>query len=126
LTAPLLVLVVFGSLDVGQYINVSQAVSNASRMGARLAARQATTSAETVETEIEEYLAAIGVPADAVTVTVRDEDGDAVTGNGLAAIRSGDAISVQVSVDFADVRRVSFLAFLNEASNASLATMRRE
>jgi Flp pilus assembly protein TadG len=56
LTAPLLALTVLGALEVGQYINVSQSVCNASRIGARLASRQDTKSTATVVSDVEDYL----------------------------------------------------------------------
>jgi Flp pilus assembly protein TadG len=41
IVAPLLVLLLLGAIDLGQYVNVYQKVSDASRAGARIAAMRA-------------------------------------------------------------------------------------
>lgn len=126
LTAPLLALIFLGSMEVGQYINVSQSVCNASRIGARLAARRATSSVADVETHIEEYLDANGIPEESVSVHVIDEDGNTLEENELAAIPSGEGVSVRVEVEFALIRNIRFLNRLDGASNTSVTTMRRD
>ena len=77
--SPLLFLLVMGAIDVGQFVNVSQTVSDASREGARLAAQNEMTSSSAIENVVLEYLedsfphvsaAAIGT-ACRVTITER-------------------------------------------------------
>jgi Flp pilus assembly protein TadG len=126
LTAPLLVLMLLGALEVGQYIHVSQSVCNASRIGARLAARQETDDVETIVSEVEDYLDANGIPPASITVTVTNEDGTSISGTGLSDVESGQSVSVQVEVEFAFIRSVNFLNHLDGASNNSITTMRRD
>ena len=126
LTAPILFLAVFGALEVGQYINVSQSVCNASRMGSRLAARQATTTTQTVVTKVQDYLVANGIPKAGISVSVLDSAGKKISGTDLSKIASGDRIAVQVDVQFSFVRHVSLLKSLNGAANSSTTSMRRE
>lgn len=126
LTAPLLVLAIFAAVEVGQYVNIAQAVCNASRIGARVASRQSTITTATVDTEVKDYLASNGIPRNGITVTVRNSAGVILSGATLASVTSGDRVTVTVSVQFSVVRRVSFLSSLNGASNTSKTTMRRE
>ncbi len=126
LTAPLLLLVVFGSIDVGQFINVAQAVSNASRVGARVASRNDSVSVENIKNEVKDYLLASGIPKNSVTVTVLNSSGTELSAKALSAIPSGSAVSVKVNVNFSRIRRASFLMSLNDAENSSKSTMRRE
>jgi Flp pilus assembly protein TadG len=126
LTAPLLALFALAAIEVGQFINVSQAVCNASRIGARIAARADSTTTDTIQTDVESYLVANGIPAESVTLTVTDHTGAEVSGTALASIESGDSVSVQVDVEFALIRSLSFLSWLDGASNTSKTTMRRE
>lgn len=126
LTAPLLALLLLGALEVGQYIHVSQSVCNASRIGARLAARQDTDDVQTIVSEIEDYLDANGIPPASISVTVTDADGTTISGTGLSDVDSGQSISVQVEVEFAFIRNVHFLNHLDGASNTSITIMRRD
>ena len=54
--APLLTLLVLGAIDVGQYANVYQKVSDASRAGARFAVRYETQNTSAVEAAVRTYL----------------------------------------------------------------------
>jgi Flp pilus assembly protein TadG len=126
LTAPLLALFALGAIEVGQFINVSQSVCNASRVGARIAARLDTATTTTVTSDVEAYLSANGIPTNSVTVTLTDNAGATVSGAALASVASGESISVQVEVEFALVRSLSFLSWLDGAANTSTTTMRRE
>lgn len=126
LTVPLLLLVVFGSIDVGQFINVAQAVSNASRVGARVASRNDCVSVDTVKNEVKDYLLANGIPKKSITVNLLNSSGTELSGNALGSVPSGSAVSVNVSVKFSAIRRASFLSILNNAANSSKSTMRRE
>lgn len=123
-TAPLLIIILFGTLDVGQFVNISQSVSNASRMGSRTASRQDTATAAAVETKVKNYLFACGIPRNGVTVTVSNDEGQQLTN--LTTIKSGDPVKVQVSVAFASTRKIKFLPDFTSAVNASTSTMRRE
>jgi Flp pilus assembly protein TadG len=54
--APLLTLLVLGAIDVGQYANIYQKVSDASREGARAAVRTQTLTTSQVNTDVMNYL----------------------------------------------------------------------
>lgn len=123
-TAPLLIIILFGTLDVGQFVNISQSVSNASRMGSRTASRQDTTTAVEVETKVKDYLFACGIPRNGVTVTVTNDNDQQLTS--LTTIKSGDPVKVRVSVAYASTRKIKFLPDFTSAVNASTSTMRRE
>ena len=81
MVSPLLVLIVLGAIDIGQFLNVSQVVDNSAREGARKAIRSSTTSVADVESVVESYLGDYfpGVSssdiASATAVTVYDEAG---------------------------------------------------
>ena len=124
LVAPLLALVTFGSIDVGNLVHVSQLVSNASREGARTASRVDIVSDDDVEDTAEDYLEGVGIDSDAVTVTVRDGNGNVVSD--LTMIASGDPVSVQVVLDYDSARWISFLDFLNALQPSSTTIMRRD
>jgi Flp pilus assembly protein TadG len=57
LTMPILIIITFGSIDVTQYMNLAQQVTNASREGARLVSRATTDSVEDVENAVLDYMA---------------------------------------------------------------------
>ena len=52
LTVPILLILLLGAIDTGQYANVYQTVSNASREGARVAARGGTFNVSAVEASV--------------------------------------------------------------------------
>ena len=54
--APLMTLLLLGAIDVGQFANVYQKVSDASRHGARVASRYGTTTTGQVEAAVMDYL----------------------------------------------------------------------
>jgi Flp pilus assembly protein TadG len=56
---PLLTLLVLGAIDVGQFANVYQKVSDASREGARAAARYGTETTSQVKSTVMSYLAEV-------------------------------------------------------------------
>lgn len=125
--APLLVLLLFGALEIGQFVNASQAVSNASREGARKATRVETTTVAEVKATVEAYLSEYGnVPSSAVSVTISDEDGEVVTDGDLSIIGSGELIWVDVSVQFDSIRWFSFFDFVHGSQIPNSTAMRRE
>lgn len=124
MTAPLLIVILFGTIDVGQFVNISQSVSNASRIGGRAASRQDTVTATAVQTKVKDYLFACGIPRDGVTVTVSNSAGQTISN--LTTVPSGSAINVRVSVSYASSRFIRFLPDLANAANTSTTTMRRE
>ncbi len=126
--SPILLILILGIIDVGQFVNVGQSVSNASREGARVAARQTTTNVSAVQTAVSDYLTDMhpNLPSSAVQVTVAVASGSPIVGAGLAAVATGSSISVQVVVQFDPVRWMNGFTFLNGRTLTKATVSRRE
>ena len=116
-----------GAIDVGQYVNVSQTVSDASREGARLAAQNETTSAADVEASVLQYInenydLSDATLSAAVTVTVTDGADNPVSD--LTTIAEGDSLKVTVEMEFDDVRWADSIV-LGDNKTLSTTTMTR-
>jgi Flp pilus assembly protein TadG len=129
--APLLALFVLGTIDVGQFANVYQKVSDASREGARVAARFGTTTTGQVEAAVMDYLEqatpneAPATLAAATTVTVSQADGTTLSGS-LTSVPSGSQLRVQVTMQFDPVRWISGISELDGSEITTTTMMRRE
>ncbi len=116
LLTPLLVVVTLGAIDVGQYINVTQTLSNASRIGARQACRDASTQTSTVVNAVRDYIAEAFPQyetadlASAIRVSVHRANGTPVVSD-LNTIPSGEQLFVRVSMQFAAVRWMGNIDF---------------
>ena len=116
--APLLVLIILGTIDVGQFVNVGQTVGNASRQGARLAARNTTLNVSEVESVVSSYLADSfpNIPAAtlnaAVQVDVSDASGTAIPGGDLTTVSTSSPVSVGVVLQFDSVSDHADVFFL--------------
>jgi len=132
IVAPLLVLLLLGAVDVGQFANVHQKVSDASRKGARQAARNDTLTTSDVRAAVMAYLeeSTPGVSAStlaaATTVTVTDADGSSIPSGDLTKIPTGSKVRVKVSLQFAPVRLVRIITGLDGSNVETTSTMRRE
>lgn len=110
---PLLFLLTLGALEIGQYVNVGQTVSEASREGARFAARNGTSTVKAVEGYVQNYInsAFAGLPtgtlAAALDVKVSDASGKPIAGGDLTSVDTGASINVEVTFDFSAVRWLS-------------------
>jgi len=130
--APLLTLLVLGAIDVGQFANVHQKVSDASREGARMAARNTTQTSSDVQAVVMDYLEKVsrGVPpatlASATTVTVTDSAGNSIAGTALGGVPSGSEIRVQVTLQFDPIRWISGVSTLDGQQITSTTIMRRQ
>ncbi len=130
--APLLTLLVLGAIDIGQYANVYQKVSDASREGARAAVRIQTLTTSQAETATRNYLQQVfpkvpsSVLASAVNVTVTNEAGGAIAGGDLTSVSSGSQVCVSVTLHFDLIRWISHLQFLNGRDVTISTMMRRE
>jgi Flp pilus assembly protein TadG len=124
---PILLLLFLGIVNVGQFVNVGQSVSNASREGARVAARQTTKDVAQVEAAVKNYLTDMhpNLPSSAVQVTVTNA-GNPIVGGNLATVAISSPISVQVVVQFDAVRWINGLAFLNGRTVTKTTFSRRE
>ena len=107
---PVMILIVIGAIDIGQFVNLSQIVNNASREGARVASRDITTSVEEVEASVREYLSDTfsGIPAEelnaAITITVSQLDGAPIAYGNLEEVESGTTLKVKVDFNFDTIR----------------------
>lgn len=125
IVVPFLAVLTLATIDVGQYVLVAQAVSNASREAARLAARYTTVSVTEVERAASDYLAE-SFPAVAVEVNVSDGLGNPIPSGDLTTIPSGSSIIVEVLFPFDALRWVNVVPLLNNSSLTTTTTVRRE
>jgi Flp pilus assembly protein TadG len=130
--APLLVLLFLGAVDMGQYANCYQKVSDAAREGARFAARFEVSDASQVETTVMEYLEdrfpgiSESTLQGASQVTLRDENGKVITGSDLGIIESGAPVEVNVRLQYNAVRWIGGLEILADRDVQITSVMRRE
>jgi Flp pilus assembly protein TadG len=113
--APLMVLLVFGMIDVGRALMVQHLLTNAARDGARAAILDGATASD-VEAQVEAYLADSSVPAATVTVTPNPLDSAAV----------GDPVTVNASVSFDSVSWLPSSWYLRGTTLEAAVVMRRE
>jgi Flp pilus assembly protein TadG len=129
---PLLALITFGAIDMGQGINMAQIVNDASREGARQATRLDVTDAGEVESAVRAFIAEAipGQSADSlsssVTVNVGDEFGTGIPAGDLTTVESGSPVSVQVVLAYDSVRWVPFLPGFAGATIETTTIMRRD
>ncbi len=132
LVTPMLVIILIGAIDVGQYVNIAQNVSNASREGARIACRNESKNVSDVENGVFEYLSNTFPQLtdeelnEALEVTVRNETGDLIVGASLAAVPSGSPISVEVSLEFDSVRWLQGVSFWTGEYGTTTTTAARQ
>ena len=128
--APLLFGLLMGAIDVGQFVNVGQTVSDASREGARLAAQNEATTSTEVELEVLNFLGSAypkistGAIATATTITVMDSADNTVTD--LTTISAGSPVKVQIDFDFDSVRWAPSVGLGNGRTLSTTTVTRRE
>lgn len=131
--SPVLVLLLLGTLDLGQFVNMGEVISNTSRITARKAARSSTLTNASVKTaaidHLDNHFAHVSRQRleDATTVTVNNGSGVALTDAQLKdVVRSGDQLVVTVSFDYAQIRWLKGgLPFLDNGTLAFTTTIRR-
>ena len=128
---PVMLILLMGAIDTGQALDVWNKVDNASRAGAREAARFDTTNSSEVDAAVLACLTSSfpGVSSSdlssGLTVTTRDGNGNLLTN--LAGVASGAPITVQVTLDYDTVRWVKTLKKFISKNNVTTTTqMRRE
>jgi Flp pilus assembly protein TadG len=132
LLLPMLIAVTFGAVDVAQYINLSQIVSNASREGALVASDFDTLTLQEVEDAVTDYLHDCHPrlsPADlaaAVTIEVQDADNQAIAPMDLASVPAGDPLLVRVAFDFSAIRWLTGPDYWDDNIKTSQTFCRRE
>jgi Flp pilus assembly protein TadG len=105
---PLIMALLFGTIEVGRLIEIQQIMSNAAREGGRQASTGQLTNAQ-VQQVILDYLTAASIPTANATVTVTN-----LTSSGVDALRAAqmDQFQVNVSLPFSDVRWVALNWFV--------------
>lgn len=132
IVAPLLIILVLGAIDVGEFANVCQKVSDASREGARIAVQNETRTYSQVSAGVTNYLhdAFPQVPpailSSAVSVVVSDATGSSIAGGDLTTIASGAQIRVTVNLQYDFVRWINHLPLLDGKAVVATSVMRRE
>lgn len=121
--APVFFLFVLGIIEYGRMVMVYQMITNASRMGARLAVIEDAVKA-TVESQVDQQLADSGINGATVTAWARDKDTGA--DKGFADLVTGDAVGVTVSVTFDQVSWLPSPMFLGGRDLTATTQMRRE
>ena len=124
---PIFLMLVFGILEVGRIVMVSQLVTEASRVACRLAVLTGVTATD-VTNEAKTFLTAGGIPTSAVTVTIT---GQTAAGGpidqtiNLATIQEGLAVCVRVQVNYAQAAWIPPTQFAVPTVSAS-TVMRKE
>jgi len=115
LVAPVMILLVFGMMDVGRALMVQHLLTNAARDGARAATLDGST-ADDVESQVAQYLADSSVRGATVTVAP----------NPLDSAGSGDPVTVTARVSFDSVSWLPSSWYLGGATLQAAVVMRRE
>ena len=129
--SPLLMLLLLAAIDVGQYANVGQVVSNASRIGARTAVRNDTADTSSVEAAVRTYIAenypnvSAGAISSAASINVSGGTGP-ISGGALSSQAEGSSITVTVSLQFDTVRWLNGITSLGGRTITASTLMRRE
>lgn len=132
ITVPLLSLLAFGIVEYSQYTHAAQVVSNASRRGARFAARNETASAAMVQNYVRDYITGSfgNLTAEAgntaITVNVADGAGATILNGDLSATNSGTPVTVNVSLAFEAVRVLPHFGALDQKVIQTSTIARRE
>ncbi len=127
----MLVLLLLGTIDLGQFINISEVISNTSRIAARKAVRNDTAAVADVKTAAVDHLAnhfstvSRTKLENATTVTIKNAGGTTITGTGLKTFPSQQDLVVQVTFNYSSLRWVNGIGFLNGKSLTCTTTMRR-
>lgn len=132
IVAPLLTLLVLGAVDLGQFANVHQMVSDASREGARVAAQYDTILVSEVKAAVLQYLEDAFPNTDASTIASATQvitttgTGGAITSGDLTTVGTGAEVVVQVSVSYDSLRWIQGLPGIAGQQIVARTVMRRE
>ena len=130
LILPVLIILMLGVIDIAQYINLAQVVSNASREAARVAARTETDSFSEVQTAAVSYLSDMfpnvseSEMSEAVVLEIRDANGNSITD--LSSVESGAQLSAYLKFDFKTIRWLAGVDYWSGSSDQSSTVFRRE
>ena len=130
ITMPLLALIALGVTEFSQYVNAAQVVTNASRRGARLAARNGTVTASEVQNDVRAFITgafpSLSGASAAISVQVVDGSGIPITYGDLTTISPGSPIRVDVSFNFDSIRWLSHFSTLDSQTLQTSTVARRE
>lgn len=118
---PLLLITTFGAIDVAQYINAAQVVSNSSREGARISSRNGTEHTDEVRDVVLNYLAdafphlSPNELEESVAISVQQsgQGANEIPNGDLTLVTSGDPLVVTVDFDFDAVRWLGGFAYFD-------------
>jgi Flp pilus assembly protein TadG len=125
-------LLVLGVIDMGQYVNIYQKVGNASREGARVAAKHDTATTTQVQAAVMDYLedASAGtssaILASATQVTVTDALGSPISGGDLTKLPTGSEIKVRATLHYNLLRWIAVFRWLDGQEIVATTVMLRE
>ena len=132
LIMPLLLLFLLGAIDVGYYANTYQVVSNASREGARVAAKSNVSDVATIETAVRDYVgnALPNMTAESLSNIIQVDVVNPATGgsynSGLSTLAEGSAVRVDVEMPYSAVQITPGFDLLGSRSVGSSTVMRRQ
>lgn len=119
LVAPLLLLVMLGMIEVGRGIMVTEILGHAARIGARTGAISTGTTSS-VTSAVNDMMTGASLTGYTLQVKVNGVVSD------LSTAKTGDEITVTVSIPYANVTWVGNPRFLSGKSLKGQCTMRRE
>ncbi len=114
--APVFLILIVGTIEVGRAMVVVQLLTNASREGARVAGYDTTMSTSTVTNAVNTYLSGVGISNATTTVSPSPPS--------LAA--DGQSVSVTVSILFNNVSWLPSPFFLGGQTLSATSVMCRE
>ena len=119
MVAPLLFLLVMGSVEFARAFMANNLIANAARCGGRAGAIPGTSNAD-ITASIDQSLGGVGISGYSVSVTINGKPVDA------KAALQGDSVEVNVSVPYAAVTWLPSPAFLANVTLKETVVMRRE
>lgn len=132
LIMPLLLLFLLGAIDVGYFANTYQVISNASREGARIAAKSNVNNVSTVESAVLAYIenALPNQTAETLANAIDIEVVNPVTGesysSGLSSLPTGSAVRVRVGLPYSAVQITPGYDLLGSRVLECATVMRRQ
>ena len=132
LLLPMLIGITFGAVDIAQYINLAQIVTNASREGVLISSDRRVLTVQEVEDGVMSFMTA-AVPgisqeelAGGITIEVRQASGQPIPQGDLTTILPGETLSVSVAFDFSVIRWLHGPNYANGNVKESQSFGRRE
>lgn len=117
LCAPILFFVVFAIIEGGRLLMVQNALTSAAREGCRLAVLATTTDADRVQTAVSRHMD-IAAPSADCSISCTPEN--------LGAIQSGTAVTVAVTLSYADISWIPLGLLLGDIRLTGSAVQAKE